>query len=111
MAVIQPRKPFNFCITCSNSIFDNEYYLQIDGTAQGSNMSCSYTDIALPDFVKEAIDYHLSHTKWKRFRDDVFVFDVFINTLDPTKKIKFAMEVAEPGNYSEFFELKWEDGK
>ena len=61
------------CLTCSNSIFDNEYYLQIDGTAQGSNMSCPYTDIVLPDFDKEAIDYHLSPTTWKRFRDDVFV--------------------------------------
>ena len=35
------------CLSCSNSIFNNENYLQIDGTAQGPHMSCSYADIAM----------------------------------------------------------------
>ena len=48
------------CLTCNNSIFNNENYLQIDGTAQGPHMSCSYADIAIEDFVKGALEYHLS---------------------------------------------------
>ena len=78
----------------------------------------------MADFDKEALEYHLSPTTWKRFRDDVFVlwpygreslvlFLEYINTLDPTEKIRFTMEVAEVGNCSEFLDLKlkWEDGK
>ena len=98
------------CLTCNNSIFNNENCLQIDGTVQGLQMLCSYADIAMADFNKEALEYHLSPTTWKRFRDDVFVFCPYgrqslvlfldyINTLDPTEKIKFTMGVAEPGNY------------
>ena len=30
------------CLTCKNSIFNNESYLQIDGTAQGPHISCFY---------------------------------------------------------------------
>ena len=112
------------CLTSNNSIFNNENYLQIDGTASGPHMSCSYADIAMADFDKEALEYHLSPTTWKRFSDDVFVlwpngreclvlFLDYINTLDPTEKIKFTMEVAEPGHYLECLDLKlkWEDRK
>ena len=87
-------------------------------------MSCSYADIAMADFDKETSKYHLSPTTWKRFRDDVFVLWPndreslvllleYINTLDPIDKIRFTMEVAEPGNCLEFLDLKlkWEDGK
>ena len=42
------------CITYNNSIFNNENYLQIDGTAQGPHMSCSYADIAMADFDRGA---------------------------------------------------------
>ena len=105
------------CLTCNNSIFNNENYLQIDGTAQGPHMSCSYADIAVADFDKGASEYHLRPTKWKKFRDDIFVlwphgreylvlFLDCINTLDPTQKIKFTMEVTEPGNDLEFLDLK-----
>ena len=76
-------------------------------------MSCSYADIAMADFDKGASEYHLRPTTWKRFRDNIFVlwpygreslilFLDYINTLDPTQKVKFTMEVAEPGNYLEF---------
>ena len=112
------------CLSCNNSIFNNENYLQTDGTAQGPHMSCSYADIAMADFDKEASEYHLTPTAWKRFRDDIFVlwphgreslvlFLDYINTLYPTEKIKFTMEVEEPGNYLEFLnlKLKWESGK
>ena len=112
------------CLKCNNSIFNNENYLQIDGTAQGPHMSCSYAVIAMADIDKEALEYHLSPTIRKRFRDDVFalwphgrqsliLFLDYINTLDPVDKVKFTMEIAEPGNYLEFldFKRKWEDGK
>ena len=53
----------------------------------------------------------------EKFKDDIFVFWLhgreslvlflgYINTLDPTHKIKFNIEVAKPGNYLEFLELK-----
>ena len=112
------------CLSCNNSIFNSENYLQADGTAQGPHMSCSYADIAMADFDKEASEYHLTPTMWKRFRDYIFalwphgreslvLFLDYINTLDPTEKIKFTMEVAEPGNYLEFLDLKLkrENGK
>ena len=87
-------------------------------------MSCSYADIAMAYFGKGGLEYHLSPTTWKRFRDDFFVlwphgreslalFLDYINTFDLTQKTKFTMEVAEPGNYLEFLELKlkWKNGK
>ena len=40
------------CLTCNNSIFNNENYLQIDGTAQEPHMLCSYADIAMADVDK-----------------------------------------------------------
>ena len=36
-------------------------------------MSCSYADISVAGFDKEALEYHLSPTTRKRFRDDIFV--------------------------------------
>ena len=85
-------------------------------------MSCSYADIAMADFDKEASEYHLTPTTWKRFRDYIFVLwphgreslVLFIDyTFDPTENIKFTMEVAESGNYLGFLDLKlkWESGK
>ena len=105
------------CLRCNNSIFNNESYIQIDSTAQGPHILCSYADITMADFDKEALKYHLSPTTWKRFRDDIFVlwphgreslvlFLDCISTLDPTQKIKFTIEVAETGNYLEFLDLK-----
>ena len=60
-------------LTCNNSIFNNENYLQIDDTAQGTHISYCYADTAMADFNKRALEYHLSPTTWERFRDDIFV--------------------------------------
>ena len=38
------------CLTCSNFIFNNENYLQIDGETQGPHVCGSYADIAMADF-------------------------------------------------------------
>ena len=87
------------CLRCNHCIFNNENYLQIDRTAQGPNMSCSYVDIAMADFDKGVLEYRLSCTMGKRFMDGIFVlwphdreslvlFLDYINTLHPTQKIK-----------------------
>ena len=41
---------FKLCLECNNSIFNNKHFLQSDGTAQGSHISCSYSDIAIQYF-------------------------------------------------------------
>ena len=103
------------CLESNNSIFNNKFYLQIDGTAQGPHMSCSYSDIAIENFDKKALEYSPPVLCWKRFSDDVFIiwphsldelktFFHFMNTVDQTKKIQFTMEIAEDS--LEFLDLK-----
>ena len=50
---------------------------------------------------------------WPNGRKSLVLFLDYINTLDPTQKIRLIMEVAEPDNYLEFLDLKrkWENGK
>ena len=36
-----------YCLECHNSVFNNQFYLQVDGTAIGSHMTCSYSDIII----------------------------------------------------------------
>ena len=33
------------CLACNNSIFNNQHFLQSNGTAQDPHMSCSYSNI------------------------------------------------------------------
>ena len=61
------------CLEYNNSVFDNHFYLQVDGTAMGRHMSCSYSDIAMYKFDLKALNYKAGLLCWKRFRDDVFV--------------------------------------
>ena len=35
------------CLTCNNSKFNHQHFLQTDGTAQGPQMSCSYADVVM----------------------------------------------------------------
>ena len=103
------------CLESNNSIFNNKFCLQMDGTAQGPHMSCSYSDIAIENFDKKALEYSPPVLCWKRFRDDVFIvwphslderktFFLFMNTVDQTKKFQFTMEIAEDS--LEFLDLK-----
>ena len=48
---------------------------------------------------------------WPHGRESLVLFLDYINILDPTQKIKFTMEIAEPGNYLDFlyFKIKWEN--
>ena len=104
------------CLTCNNSKFNNQNFLQTDGTAQGPHMSCSYADIAMAKYDSLANDFHLKPKIWKRFRDDIFTlwehdlaslptFLEHLNKMDKTGKIKFTMEVAGE-NGLEFLDLK-----
>ena len=47
---------FELYLTCNSSIFNNENYLQTDGTAQETHMSRSYADIVMADIDKEALN-------------------------------------------------------
>ena len=111
------------CLTCNNSKFNHQHFLQTDGTAQGPHMSCSYADIAMAKYDSLANNFHLKPSVWKRFRDDIFVlwehgtaslfsFLDYLNTMDKTGKIKFTMEIAGDTGL-EFLDLKLRinDGK
>ena len=65
-------------------------------------MLCPYADIVMADFDKEDDTFVL----WLHGRESLVLFLDYINTLNTTQKIKFTMEVAEPGDYLEFLDLK-----
>ena len=44
------------CIECNNSVFDNVFYLQKNGTGMGLHMSCSYSDLAMDRFDMKALN-------------------------------------------------------
>ena len=46
------------CIKCNNSIFNEKHFLQNDGTAQGPHLSCLYSEIAIKQFDKKALEYN-----------------------------------------------------
>ena len=48
------------CLECNNSVFNNHFYLQVDGTAVGPHMSFSYSDIAMYKLDLNALDYKAS---------------------------------------------------
>ena len=60
-------------VKCNNSVFNNHFYLQVDGTAMDPHMSCSSSDIAMYKFDVKVLNYKTSLLCWKRFRDDVHV--------------------------------------
>ena len=86
------------CLECNNSVFDNAFYLQENGTAMGPHMSCSYSDIAMYRFHIKALNYRPGVQCWIRFRDAIFClcnhslgelqkFFEFMRNLDTTGKI------------------------
>ena len=104
------------CLECNNSVFNNKFYLQTDGTAQGLHMSCSYSDIAMAMYDEKAMDHPFKPLIWKRFRDDVIALWIhsnedanhyldYLNTIDASGKIRFTMET-ETENGLEFLDLR-----
>ena len=45
------------CLKCNNSVFNEKFYLQEDGTTMGPHMSCSCSDIAMYRFDLKALSY------------------------------------------------------
>ena len=104
------------CLTCNNSKFNDQNFLQTDDTAQWHHMSCSYADIAMAKYDFLANQFHLKPKIWKRFKDDIFTlwehgvdtlpsFFDYLNGVDTTGKIKFTKEIASE-NGLQFLDLK-----
>ena len=104
------------CLECNNSVFNEKFYLQEDGTAMGPHMSCSYSDMAMYRFDLKALSYRPKVLCWKRFRDDIFAvwnhslqelhkFFEFMNSIDTSSKIKFTMSIANNNSILEFLDL------
>ena len=104
------------CLECNNSVFNEKFYLQEDGTAMGPHMSSSYSDIAVYRFDLKALSYTPMVLCWKRFRDDIFAvwnhslqelhkFFEFINSINTSGKIKFTLSVANNNSILEFLDL------
>ena len=45
------------CMECNNSVFNEKFYLQEDGTAMEPHMPCSYSDIGIHRFDLKALSY------------------------------------------------------
>ena len=97
------------CLSCNLSVFNNTNYIQTNGTAQESHMSCPYSDIAMAGHDSKALMYDFSSKVSKRFRDNVFVVSThdtaklpsfldYLNNIDDTGKVKFAMQIADDVN-------------
>ena len=104
------------CLTCSNSTFNSQNFLQTDGAAKGRHMSCSYADIAMAKYDSLANEFHLKPKIWKRIRDYICTlwedgidtlpsFLDYLNGMDTTGKIKFTVKIAGK-NDLEFLDLK-----
>ena len=80
-------------------------------------MSFSYSDIALAGHDSKALIHDFPPKVLKRLRDDGFAvwthgtaklpsFSDYLNKIDKTGKIKFAMQIADKVNGLEFLDLK-----
>ena len=84
--------------------FNNEFFLQIGGTAMGTALAPNYTNLFMDRFETKALsNYPLQPLIWKRFIDDIFLiwthgedslkeFVNYLNNLHPT--IKFTSETS-----------------
>ena len=68
-------------LTCSNSKFNDQNFLQTDGTTQGPHISCPYADIAMAKYNTLANKFHLKPKFAKRFKNDIFTWQHAIDTL------------------------------
>ena len=99
------------CLESNNSVFNNKYFFQTDGTAQGPHMSCSCSNIAIESLIKKhysittqlqaRIDFEIMYS---HSREDLDLFFNYMINIDSTKKIQFIMEVAK--DVLEFLDLQ-----
>lgn len=87
-------------LTCNYFMFNNEYFLQIRGTAMGANVAPIYANVFVADLEERFIypsDMFSKVSCWYRYIDDIFLiwsgtehelvdFRRFLNTLDPDLK-------------------------
>ena len=88
------------CLKSNHSVFKENFFLQIHGTAMGPKNACSYADIAMGEIdLKAKFSRPIKPSLWWRYRDDVFdlwqqglpvlhQFTDYINSLYPTIKFE-----------------------
>ena len=70
-------KAIKITLDCNNSLFNNKYHYQSQGTAMGPHNACSYADLAMKE-IDHKILYHdrpndlVFPPDWSRFHDDCF---------------------------------------
>ena len=66
-------KMLQLVLKCKNFIFNNENYLQINGTAMGTRMAPSYANLFMNSIKRKYIyTRHIQPRIWFRFIDDVW---------------------------------------
>ena len=92
---------FDFILKHNFFRFDNQFYLQIHGTAMGTTFAPNYSGVILGNFENTALGNapnNLQPIIWKRFTDDIFMvwthgeaalqnFHTYLNNLHPTIKL------------------------
>ena len=92
-------------VTCNNSKFSQQRFLQANATAQELHMPCSYYEIGIAKCDSLTNNFHLTPSVWNRFRDDIFVlwkisilsltlFLGYLNSMDKTGKINFTSKIS-----------------
>ena len=93
------------CLKCNHSVFKDNFFLQIHGTAMGPKNACSYADLAMGEIDRKAkFCRPIKPALWWRYRHDIFdlwqqglpaleAFTQNINSLNPT--IKFELVFSE----------------
>ena len=80
-------------------------------------MSCSYAHISMAYNDCKALSYPLSHTTWKRFRDDIFVvrehgtdallsFLDYLNNVDEARKTTVTIQVTDKEKGLQFVDVR-----
>ena len=89
------------CLKSNHSVFKENLFLQIHGTAMGPNNDCGYVDLAMGEIdLKAKFSGPIKLSLWWRYRDDAFdlwqqglptlhQFTDYINSLYPTIKFEF----------------------
>ena len=101
----EAKNKVKICLKSNHSVFKDNFFLQIHGTAMGPKNACSYADLAMGEIdFKAKFSGPIKLSLWWRYHDDVFdlwqqglpalnQFTDYINSLYPT--IKFELVSSE----------------
>ena len=91
-------------LTMNNFEFENNYYLQLHGTAMGTKMAPAYANLSMGDLEQNLLAQSpLKPLVWWRYKDDIFMIwfhgkeklSEFVNLLNSSHEtIKFTHEVS-----------------